>query len=181
MQQLTTIENVKSYLGIGTDVDDELLEQLVGAASQFIQTWLNRQFGRAPYADTFDGTGGRVWMFRNYPVARVSAVTVNGQSIPAYSAAHPSGYKFDDKRLVLEHYVFDAGLLNCSVSYLAGPDVTPDIDQACVELVAARYREKDRVGLVSKGLAGETTAFSQKDMPDSVKTLLRNYKKVVPN
>ena len=67
------------------------------------------------------------------------------------------------------------------VSYQAGFAAPPaDLTQACIEMVSLRYREKDRVGLVSKGLAGETTAYSLKDMPESVRTLLNRYRRVVP-
>ena len=65
--------------------------------------------------------------------------------------------------------------------YVAGYATIPyDIRQACVELVSIRYKEKDRVGLTSKALAGETTSYNVKDMPDHVKTILKQYRNVVP-
>jgi hypothetical protein len=42
-----------------------------------------------------------------------------------------------------------------------------------------RYREKDRIGHVSKAIGQETVAFSLKDMPDSVRTILNEYRKVM--
>ena len=84
-------------------------------------------------------------------------------------------------RLVLRGLVFPRGRGNVRVSYQAGFASPPaDLTQACIEMVSLRYREKDRVGLVSKGLAGETTAYSLKDMPESVRTLLSQYRRVVP-
>ena len=47
-------------------------------------------------------------------------------------------------------------------------------------MIAMRYREKDRIGLTSKGLAGETTGYSQKDMADSTRHILSQYRKVAP-
>ena len=55
-----------------------------------------------------------------------------------------------------------------------------EIEQACIEVIAIRYKERDRIGQVSKSIGGETVSFSQKDFPDSVRTILNNYKKVVP-
>lgn len=178
---LTTVENVKGYLGISTTADDPLLERLVEAASAYIAQYLNREFGIAEYTDTFDGTDHQTYMFRNYPVTAVSSVMVGVNAVPAAPSMQEAGYRFDERRLVLQGYTLIRGMLNCSVTYTAAFENNPDIEQACIEVVANRYREKDRIGLVSKGLAGETITFSQKDIPASARDVLRVYRKVVPN
>ena len=67
---------------------------------------------------------------------------------------------------------------NVAVTYTAGFAATPpEIEQACIELVALRYKERDRIGHVSKGIAGETVTFQQKDMPPDVQTLLDQYRR----
>lgn len=53
-----------------------------------------------------------------------------------------------------------------------------DIEQACIELVALRYQERQRIGQVSKSLAGEVVAFSQKDMQEDVAAALAPYRRV---
>ncbi len=55
-----------------------------------------------------------------------------------------------------------------------------EIEQATIDLVARKYRERDRIGLVSKGLAGETTAYAQSDMSADTKAMLNQFRKVVP-
>ncbi len=58
--------------------------------------------------------------------------------------------------------------------------VPSDVGHACMELVGERYRYRNRIGEISKSLGGqETMAFSQKDMPDYIRTLLQPYKRVV--
>lgn len=180
---LTNVENVKQYLGINSEQDDALLQSLVQSASGFIQSWLNRQFELQEYTDVWDGTDLYTYMFKAYPVQSISSVVVNSINVPASSGPKISGYAFDERRLVIRgNYTFLKGLLNCSVTYRAGFDDVPfEIEQACIELIANRYKEKDRIGLQSKGLAGETIAFSMKDMPADVKTILTNYKKVIPS
>ncbi len=70
----------------------------------------------------------------------------------------------------------DAGA-SVQISYSYVPS---DIEHACVELVGERYRHKNRIGEVSKSLGGqETIAFSQKDMPDFIRTLLQPYRRVI--
>jgi hypothetical protein len=69
-----------------------------------------------------------------------------------------------------------------TLQYTAGYAVTPpDLAQACVELVALRYRERTRIGEVSKSMGGaETVSYSQKDMADSIRTLIQQYRIVAP-
>jgi len=58
--------------------------------------------------------------------------------------------------------------------------IPSDIEEACIELVGERYRYRNRIGEVSKSLGGqETTSYSQKDMPDFLKTVLQPYRRVI--
>ena len=81
------------------------------------------------------------------------------------------GYIFTDIMLVLIGYGFNRGMANVMVSYTAGFATVPlEIEQACIELIAFRYREAQRVGMSSKGMLGETTSFIVRDVPPSVAT-----------
>jgi hypothetical protein len=53
-----------------------------------------------------------------------------------------------------------------------------EVEQACIELVSLRYQERQRIGQVSKSLAGEVVAFTQKDMQDDVVAGLAPYRRV---
>lgn len=177
---LTTLPNVKSWLGLTANTDDTLLSRMVTALSQYIQTWLNRQIASASYAETRDGTGRNRLVFADYPVTAVSSVTVDGVPIPASTGVTVPGYFFDDKSITLRGYVFTKGQGNVVLSYTAGYASTPvDLEQACIELIAFRYRERDRIGHSSKSLGGEVVSFTIADFPVDVKTILNNYKKVI--
>jgi hypothetical protein len=77
---------------------------------------------------------------------------------------------------------FPVGYNTVVVAYTAGYATTPlDVAQACIELVALRYRERTRIGEVSRSLGGaETVSYSQKDMSDGTRTLLQQYRLVAP-
>ena len=61
------------------------------------------------------------------------------------------------------------------------PATPPDVAQACIELVSQRYRERTRIGEVSRALSGsETVTYSQQDMSSDVKLLLSQYRLVAP-
>jgi uncharacterized phiE125 gp8 family phage protein len=181
MSDLTTIKAVKGYLGQTNPADDYILRDLITRESKNIKNWLNRDILSQTYTKTYNGTGGTVLVLSDYPVTAVSGVWINGNVIPLAPDFSSAGYMFDDFKIVLRGYVFTKGLMNVKVAYAAGySEVPDDIEQACIELVALSYRERDRVGLASKAIAGETTSFIIKDMPESVKGILNQYKKVMP-
>ena len=181
MSDLTTLASVKARLRIAGMSDDWLFGMLITQASQFIQAWLNRSLGEASYTETRDGTGSRTMMFANYPVTSVSSLTVNDVAVPLAINTSATGYRFDATRLQLNSDVFPRGFGNVTVTYTAGYATTPpEIDGACADLVAYKYRELERIGHSSKSIQGETVAFITADMPAAVKTVLMNYRKVVP-
>jgi uncharacterized phiE125 gp8 family phage protein len=177
---LVSLANVKSWLAITATTDDTLLTRLVTAVSQFIQTWINRDLASQAYSEIRNGHGGTVMSFRDFPVTAVSSVVIDGNSIPLAPDTVSLGYRFTETSLILQGYVFTRGAANVQISYTAGyASIPTEIEQACIELVSLRYRERDRIGHASKSLAGETVQFIVKDMPDSVRTILQNYKKVI--
>ncbi|MEC4589493.1 hypothetical protein VPG91_00695 [Nitrospirillum amazonense] len=182
---LADVATVKAWFSppLTSTTDDALLTRLIQAESGFIRAWLGRDPSLATYTQTLDGTGNAVLPLPHYPVTDVMAVAVDGTPVPAQAADQPLayGYAYDDTSLVLTGGIFPRGRRRVSVTWTAGHDPLPAIlQQACVELVALRYRERDRVGLVSKAHGGETTSYLQKEMPDSLAAALAPYRRVAP-
>ena len=183
---LTTLADVKAWLQTGQAAfpatDDALLTRLITAASQYIQTWLNRQISLANYLETRDGIGGHRLQFASFPVSAVQSLTIDGQVVPAAPSSMAAGYTFSPTQLSVRGYRFNHGAQNVVIAYTAGYSTTPpDVAQACIELVALRYRERTRIGEVSRSLGGaETVTYAQKDMSDAIKTLLQQYRLVAP-
>jgi hypothetical protein len=190
MGDLTTLANLKMWVkqmgpNEAAGLDDGILERLITAASAFIQTWLNRQIASQSYTETRDGHGKRVMPLANYPVTAITGVTVDGVAIPPAPDTLSPGYRLVNDQVVLNGYLFPRGFGNVQIHYTAGYASTPmDIEQACIELCALKYRARDRIGLTSQamGVAGssQTTAYNTKDMTDEIKTLLQRYRKVAP-
>jgi hypothetical protein len=200
---LTTLADVRAWLSTGQQAmpptDDLLLQRLITAASQFIQTWLNRSIASQDYYEARDGTGGHTLQFGAFPVTAVLEVLVDtvtippvppftpappGQTVilpPSTFGLGPAGYLFTPTQITLRGYRFWRGPQNVQLTYTAGYPTTPyDIAQACIELVATRYRERTRIGEVSRHLGTETVTYSQNDMPADVRVTLFNYKMAAP-
>src|SRR6201998_3326661 len=94
---LTTLADVKAWLQTGQSAfpatDDALLMRLITAASQFIQTWLNRQITSQDWIEIRDGLGSPLGpydvrsQFAVFPVSFVSLVVVDGLTIPPIHAS----------------------------------------------------------------------------------------------
>ena len=200
---LTTLADVRAWLTTAQQAmpptDDLLLQRLITAASQFIQTWLNRSIAAQDYFEVRDGTGRQTLQFGAFPVTNVLQVVVDTATIPPvppFTPAPPgqvvnlppttffagrAGYLFTPTQLTLRGYVFWRRPQNIQLTYTAGyASVPPEVVQACIELVALRYRERTRIGELSKRIGTDTIAYSQKDMPADLATLLTKYKLVAP-
>jgi hypothetical protein len=178
---LTVLANVKAWLGITATTDDATLTRLISAASTLVQNYLNRTIAATEYEETHNGNGRQILMLSNAPIVSVQSLMIGTAAIAAFaSSGNNTGYWFDQNGsgLHLAGYCFEHGIQNVNIAYTAGYATTPlDIEQATIELIALRYRERDRIGQISKGLAGETTTFTQADMTQSIKTQLAPYRR----
>lgn len=194
---LTTLANVQAWIPNLGSADATLLNRLITAESQRIQNWLARgQLASASYTETYDGKNTLSMPLKQFPITAVASLTVDGVSIPLAQPASPtnpapSGYVFTDTMLSLvgggwpfDQYRFTRGYQNVIVAYTAGYASGSNdfliLEQACIELIATRYMERQRIGQKSKSIAGEVVSFFTGDMPDSVKAMLKPYRRVVP-
>jgi hypothetical protein len=176
---LTTLANVQQYSNVGAGVDTALLTRMITALSAFVQSYLGRTIASGNYTDTKDGLDTQRVLFSNYPVSAVSAVLVDGLVIPAATVpvkAGWTGYVWTPTQIALQGYSFTRGYSNVSLSYTAGFAATPpDLEEAVLEIIDLRYKQRDRTGYVSKSIGGETVTFFIKDMPASAVSILEQY------
>ncbi len=176
---LVSLEAAKQWLSITNSIDDVLLQRLLDAASSAIENYLKRSVLLATYSETFDGQGGRTCVMKQFPVSLVRGVWVDGNQIPQAITFGDSGFRFTEDVVLLTGYSFSRGLQNVSIVYDAGYAVVPDsIQQAVIELVGLRYKERDRIGFVSKSIAGETVTFVQKDLTPAITFYLNAFRRV---
>lgn len=176
---LTTLANVKQYLGIepGDTSADALLERMINAASATIERYCGRTFLQATYTDVMHGTGQRRMSLRNIPVTAVTSVTVGGRAIQPRQSETGQGFTFDKYCVSLTGHSFADGYDNVVISYTAGfAEVPADVDMACCELVSLRYKTLDRLGVTSKSLAGESISFNMGDFTEPVRRALDQYR-----
>lgn len=207
---LTTLADVRAWLQTGPQpypsTDDALLTRLITAASQLVQSWLNRPILQQDWQEIRDGPGsyGRetMFVFGVQPVSAVLVVVVDGLTVPPVPAVPPAppgqpvvlsmpyadfGWVFTPTALVIRGYPVPRKRACVQLQYTAGfPTVPFDIAQATIELVCRKYRGRTRIGERSKSLGGgeatayETTTFSMRDMASDIQLLLQQYRLVAP-
>lgn len=182
MIDLTSVDAFIAYADLEADDDVSIIAALITAYSAYVRQYCNRDFTTAAYSRTFDGQNNTRLLLPQYPITAVASVQVGLQAVPAAAAFGQPGFRFDATSVMLTDYRFCRGEGNVLVNWTAGYDTPPvEIAQAVNELVALRYANRgDKIGWSSKGLANETVSLVQKDMPDSVRTILNNWRAVVP-
>jgi hypothetical protein len=171
-RDLCTLQAVRDWLGVRNDDSDALLQRLITFESRTIEGHIGRPVLPEGRRDTVVGYGGATVMPPATPIRDIEGVAVDGARMPV---------NHDGLTIWRRDGLNWPRNARIEITYAAGMDAVPfDIEQACIELVAFHYRERDRVGLASKGLAGETTAYITRAMPQSVEARLAPYRKVAP-
>lgn len=186
---LTTLQNVKDWVRLTSANDDELIQSCITAVSAYIlwRTGQGDQSGdlsQSPLAqvcnftDIYDGSGTYRLFLHNRPIVNVSAVVVDGFSVPASSGSAVAGFVIDGTRKSIalrpglgssnfgwtnwqagpyRAYTrwprFTEGIQNVSVQYSAGYAQTPfDLELAAKRIVALNYKRRDWTGELSRSM-----------------------------
>lgn len=183
MADLTTLGAVKALLGIQPSLtkDDDLLQSLVSAASGAMSGAIGRDLLLSSRIARLDGNGKDRLLFPEWPVSAVASVKINGRAIPPAVGFGGYGYRFDETLLVLDGAVFERGRRNIELAYTAGYATIPaDIAMACAKVAAGAYKERERLGISSKSLAGESISFQDVASSPGVRAVLDGYSRVTP-
>jgi hypothetical protein len=141
---LTTSAAAKSWAGVTGDNTNDLIQQLITAASQQIISYIGRNPLVATYTEVRDGNGGDSLSLWNWPIINVSGLTIadqrftcwdapvwplsgNPATITASTNAVTPGFIVDSgpaytapARITLVGYRFTRGRGNVTVRYQAG-------------------------------------------------------------
>ena len=78
----------------------------------------------------------------------------------------------------LDGLVFSAGIQNVNVTYDAGyTDIPDDLQQAVVELVADRFRNKENQGVRSLAIGSYRVDYGDEELPSEIKGVLDGYRR----
>lgn len=175
---LTTVDAVKRTLGILTDTQDELLEEMIAATSDFIVRYTGREFARQVVKESLPGKGVPELLLSLTPVVDIIGTTFKGADAGPvilvdresgviqreggfYStsmswtvmAPHPSGYYRNDWVI---HY--EGGYILPGWGESQGKRNLPyDLERAVIDIVKSQMLTKNLDGTMRSYRIGDTT------------------------
>lgn len=177
---LTTLEEVKGWLGISNNSSDALLASLIESVSDIIGRHCGRDnLGEVlSYEEVYELSSHSPFRSLNgkpleivldhYPVVSLLRVSQSNRDYsiitdPRQIHAKAGVFLRTDRRTIRisEPSLYDAPIV---VNYTAGyaaADVPTGLQQCVKQFVGEVVRSKEWIGLISKGLAGETITYDQ--------------------
>jgi len=189
---LVSLADVKAWLDIPlTEISFDLkAELLINAASDRIESYLDRSLERKVRSERIDGVRSSRIPLRHYPADSVSILSFSSDwdftdNIPT------SGFEMQEQSIiVLKNAASPRGNLNVKVMYAAGyvlpnsqlvtgEPLPSDLKLACLLLVQWLWQvERDRrLGVSSKSKQSESISFEQ-GMPREIAEMLLPHKRL---
>ena len=143
-----------------------LLAEIGGGVQSLVEQTIGRTFELKDYVEVYSGTGRDFISLRHDPVVSVSRLLVMGSEV---TVGDPAAPVYPPADVVIESpfirftngRVFPVGFANVQVEYRAGYRVPPpDLIRACVMWAALIFKNRDRIGLSSQSLGGQSTSFT---------------------
>ena len=180
------LSNLKDYLGITTEGDDNLLSDLLTRAAGVIDAYTGRHFEAETATKYFnsDDTYGRELNLYGYDLLTVTKLT-NGNAVEIASGNYRLLPRNDDPKWIIKldedySWEFDDSDSEISVAGTWGYSATApaDITHACVRLAAFIYRQKDTSADIDRPLVtGDGVTIMPSGLPSDVQKLLDRYKR----
>lgn len=183
---LSTLETLKSMLGISGTDKDALLEIMLSGASGYIEKWTGRRFKKDERTEKYNPSGDSARLYlRAVPVESVSAVNLDGQALGsgAYIQSSDAGF------LSYASGLWPKGVQNASVTYTGGYVLPKDadgenertlpyeIELAALKLAAGFYNRSTVEGASSSSSGGMSVSFADV-FGEDIKALLRPYRMI---
>ena len=183
---LTTLSDVKDYLGITTSDEDDQLEVLITAVSDFIKNETNQQIVETEYKEKIDGEYTESIVLSQKPIISVESLTIDNEEETDYYIYKDIGVVkresigFDIWPDRSPKYRFPEGKQNIVVEYTAGYEEIPlDIQKAVWDIIQSTRESKQYAGLDKYSIGDESMTFSKGLVPSEAMDTIMNYKSVV--
>lgn len=171
---LCSLLDVKQYLGLETDTNDTLLTALINNVSILIENFTDRKFQLEIYNEIRSGNNKNRIPVLYGPITNLVSVKID-------DIDYTSSAMFTETMIYFKNgNTFSNRFMNIELTYEAGFENIPlDVKQVCIELVTYKFKQRDRIGLNSKTLAGEVISYEMKDLNAEVKNILSAYCRVI--
>lgn len=196
---LIYVNDLKEFMNITTNADDEIIENVIASATSYIEAYCGRKFlydnddwgvytsSTTPHDSIYDG-GEQFIYLTQFPVISitsiyyVSSVATDGTiTTEAYNAGDYTTNKLTGR--VTHLRTWKAGEQNIYVNYKAGylyADIPAALKQACREIAKIFYFDRQANPNIARRDSPEykEERHYKEQVPPWIKTLINPYKKV---
>jgi uncharacterized phiE125 gp8 family phage protein len=157
---LISLAYAKQFMKLTVSTYDDLLDDLIAAASDAVQSYARRRFAVANYAEYYNGDGTRSLLLKRYPVVALTQVTLNpyddSEVIDGdeYIVDKPTG-EIRPKLNSTGTSYFPCGFQTVLVEYSAGAAVPADVQAATAMVVANLYGSAGRDNTLASERIGD--------------------------
>ena len=183
MADLVKLERVKTYLDLAnTDTaSDVLLQDLIARVGAWVERYCDRSFAKATYTEQRDGDGTDTLIVRQWPLLSVASLYDDPLRVfgAATQIASSDFAVYPNQGLIrLDGLVFSVGIQNVKVTYEAGyVDIPQDLQQALIELITDRFRNKENQGIRSLAIGSYRVDYGDEELPGEIRGVLEGYRR----
>ncbi len=195
---LTSLQRVKDRLGLTSSGFDSLLERLINASTDLIESYCGRRFKETAYSNEVylvESEGARMLMLKQAPVTALSSLQYRAgvPSAPAWTDFLPTDYELvgdGSSGLIRIYGGVPSGTNNVQVGYTAGykidfshdTDATKhtlpfDLSDLCERMAIKAFKKRESVGK-SREQAGEAMAMWMEALEPEEQLALDRYRRV---
>ena len=153
MSYLTSVANIKTYLGITSSAYDTKLAQILIAADSAVHQYCDRDsfftntYTNERYSGRAMGLNAGLVCLRNIPVNSIASITMHPDNSQVSTTYTGSSFTYESMTGMVQFsegatnmQSFDLGFRNIAVTYGAGYTTIPDdLDAACAMVAAAMF------------------------------------------
>lgn len=195
---LTSLQRVKDRLGLTSAGFDSLLERLINASTDLIESYCDRRFKEATYANELyliEADGARMVMLKQAPVTALTSLQYRAgvPTIPSWTDFLPVEFELvgdGTSGLIRIYGGVPRGTNNIQASYTAGykidfahdTDLTKhnlpfDLSDLCERIAIKAFKKRESVGK-SREQAGEAMAMWMETLEPEEQLSLDRYRRV---
>lgn len=194
----TTLDNVKTYLGIIDECQDEKINMGIQYAGDFIRRFTGRVFAQETVIETIRGFGTHYLPLSRYPITNIASVMLRGEVITDYEISDPSagllfrknGWEWSAASYngISNDPIPHSESYEYSIQYTGGycmpcaegctRNFPYDLEQAAIELIQM-YMDQTPMN-ISQVKVGDYSVSYRSGVPASILGVLNQYASVVP-
>lgn len=195
---LTTLNDVKTFLGISSTAHDEVLKFLINQATDYIETFTGRRYTSTTYTqEEYDGTGTSELRLKHFPVVTFTLLEVNRATDNSddWATIDAEDYWVNSENGIvtlqsgfldydevnetgLSPNIFQKSKNKYRATYTAGYTTVPyDLQYACCMIVSETFNVRKAAGIQSESLGDHSVTFGNLlEKSTTLKNILSGYK-----